>query len=99
MTDTQKQAAQRFLATLIAEVVTLIVGALSNPELAQVIVAFTGEGSLLTTLILALLPPLVLALGKLQAGPTEKAVESDMETTRGGARRRRVVGEGPGLFG
>lgn len=100
MTDTQKQAVQRFVAILIAEVATLIVAALSSPELVNLISVWAGEGSLTTTLILALLPPLIAAIAKWAAGPTQKVTESSDPEIRSGRRERRITtGEPPGLFG
>jgi len=96
MTEAQKQATQRFVAALIAELVTLAVAALSSPELVQLIAVWAGEGSVVTTLLLTLLPPLALALGKLAAGPTVKTPAS-ADDVRGG--RGVTTGESPGLFG
>jgi hypothetical protein len=99
LTDGQKQALQRFIAALIAEVIALVIAVLQSPDLAAIVTAFAGEGSLLTTLILALVGPLILALGKLRSGPTQKTLES-IDEARGETRReRRVTGEPPGLFG
>lgn len=100
MTDAQKQALQRFGATLIAEIVTLGVAMLQSPELRELIIGLLGEGSLVTTLVLALLPAIVLAVGKLAAGPTQKAPDvADTDAPRSTRRRRTVTAEPPGLFG
>jgi hypothetical protein len=92
VSETQKQAIQRFFGFLIAEVITLVIGILASPELGQVVIDLAGEGSLVATLILALLPPLIGALGKLQAGPTEKVANVRGRAADGRFNR-------PGLFG
>lgn len=98
MSDTQKQALQRFLAVLIVQVVALVTAALSSPEFMAAIAAWAGEGSWLTLLIAAILPPLLAAIGKLAAGPTVKAPEPADDTMA--ARKRRVPdSREPGLFG
>lgn len=94
MGDSQKQALQRFFAFLIAEVITFVVAILSSPKVAELVTDLAGEGSLVATLILALLPPIIGALGKLQAGPTVKATEAHGRGADG-----EVAGESPGLFG
>lgn len=93
MNDAQKQALMRFVAGLIAEVVGIATAALASPEFGQLVGEFFGGDALLTGLILAAVPPIVLALGKLVDGPTEKA---GSDGTRGA---RRIAGKSPGLFG
>lgn len=93
MNETQKQAVQRFVGFLIAEAITIVVALLASPELRTLITDLAGEGSLIATLILAILPPLIGALGKLQAGPTEKVTEAR------GRGADAAVSDGPGLFG
>jgi hypothetical protein len=93
MSETQKQAIQRFVGFLIAEVLTLVVGLLSSDQIRALITDLAGEGSLIATLMLAILPPLIGAIGKLMSGPTEKV------STAKGRGVDSTVNEGPGLFG
>ena len=94
MNDAQKQALQRFVAVLIAEVATLVVAALSSPQLVELISVWAGKGSVLTTLILTLLPPFALAIAKLASGATEKP-EPVGDNVRG---VRIAKAREPGLF-
>jgi hypothetical protein len=95
MSDTQKQALTRFLGALIAEVIGLAIAALSSPDFAALVGTFFGGDALLTGIILALVPPIVLFLGKLQAGATEKVPDAPE-----GVRGTNVPkGSEPGLFG
>lgn len=94
MSEGQKQALQRFFGFLIAEVITFVIAILSNPKVAELVTDLAGEGSLVATLMLALLPPIIGALGKLKAGPTEKAT-----AIRGRGAGEESVTNGPGLFG
>lgn len=95
MSDTQKQALMRFGGALIASVIGVVIAALQSPDFAALVGQFLGGDALLTGLILAAVPPIVLALGKLAAGATEK-VPPAPEGVRGGKVR---TGESPGLFG
>lgn len=97
MNDTQSQAVARFVAVLIATLASGAAALLASPELRDVILGFGGgDGSLVTALILALLPPIIAAVGKYAAGPTEKAPDAPAA----GARGRAVTeGRSPGLFG
>jgi hypothetical protein len=92
LSESQKQAVQRFVGVLIAEAITIALAVLQSADLRALIIEFGGEGSLITTGLLALLPPIIAAVSKLAAGPTQKA--SVTEGRRGLAR-----GERPGIFG
>lgn len=95
MSDTQKQALQRFLAALIASVIGIAIAALQSPDFAALVGQFFGGDALLTGLILAAIPPIVMFLGKLQAGATQKAPEAQVR----GGKNERVAENSPGLFG
>ena len=94
MNDTQKQALQRFIAGLIASVIGIAIAALQSPEFSALVGQFFGGDALVTGLILAAIPPIVLFLGKWASGPTAKVPPSP-EGVRGAAPK----GSEPGLFG
>lgn len=98
MSDTQKQALMRFVSGLIAEVIALAIAALQNPDFAALVGTFFSGDGLLSGIILSLVAPIVLFLGKLQAGATEKAEEVGGDI-RGGKGEKVVTGKQPGLFG
>lgn len=98
MSDTQKQALLRFVGGLIATIIGVAAAALSSPDFAQLVGTFFGGDNLIAGLILAAVPPIVLYLGKLQAGATQKAPTVG-GTVRGAKREKIVEGEQPGLFG
>lgn len=100
MSDTQKQALMRFVSGLIAAVIGIAIAALQSPEFSALVGTFFSGSGLLTGLILAAIPPIVLFLGKLQAGATQKAPTVGGDVRGGKAKSERVVeGESPGLFG
>lgn len=98
MSDTQKQALQRFVAGLIAAVIGIAIAALQSPDFGDLVGKFFGGDALVTGLILAAIPPIVLALGKLASGATQKASPVG-GGVRGGKGERVVEGAQPGLFG
>lgn len=99
MSDTQKQALQRFVAGLVAAVIGIVIAALQSPDFSDLVGRFFGGDALLTGLILAAVPPIVLFLGKLASGATQKAPQIGDSSVRGGKAERIVEGEQPGLFG
>lgn len=98
MSDTQKQAIQKFGAGLIAVIIAYVMATLQSPDFGAFIGSIFGGDNLFTGIILAAVPPLVLYLGKLAAGATVKAPLVGGET-RGAKRERVATGEQPGLFG
>jgi hypothetical protein len=94
MSDTQKQALMRFVAGLIASVIGIAIAALQSPEFGALVGQFFGGDALVTGLILAAIPPIVLFLGKLQAGATQQT-----PTLPDGVRGAAPKGSEPGLFG
>jgi hypothetical protein len=94
MSDTQKQALQRFIAGLIASLIAIAVAALQSQEFRDLVVGFFGGDGILTGLILAAIGPIVLWIGKLRAGPTAKVADLP-----DGVRGATPKGSEPGLFG
>lgn len=99
MSEIQKQALLKFGAGLIAAVLGIVAAAISSEEFRDLVVGFFGGDGIVTGLILAATTPIVLYIGKLAAGLTQKV---PTETVAGAEVRGAKVpsgAKGPGLFG
>lgn len=97
--ERRSQAFQRFVAVAIATAASAVAGLLGSPELRDLVLD-SGLPATLAAILLAALPPIITAVLKYAAGPTEK-IGPVSTSVRGRTSSSAVeaTGQGPGLFG